>query len=262
MVSTPNAPNGLFESIEKEPENICLYKRLFLDYTYGIGSVFHTQDIDAAIEKGTKYELPANIDEVNYYTQKSLGVDPGFGSSAFGVVVTQSSDKQIQILEAEEYYRPDFNQMLGIVWDILKKYGRTISKIYVDGANPSFIRALKLQMGEDEEYEEMIKECKAKKRDYEYEMNVIPVNFSIEHKSMLGNVKMLMERDGGYIAINPKFDKLITSLRTAVEKGEGALDKEVTSYNDVFDAFRLAMKMYYFRSKDDDSRTRAFVYSV
>jgi hypothetical protein len=117
-------------------------------------------------------------------------------------------------------------------------------------------------MGEDEDYEEIIKDRKARKRDYEYEMNVIPVNFSMEHKSMLGNVKMLMERDGGYVAINPKFDKLITSLRTAIEKGEGVLDKEATSYDDVFDAFRLATRMYYFRSKDDDSRTHAYVYSI
>ena len=36
MVSTPNAPGGLFEKIEKEPENTCIYKRLFLDYTYGL----------------------------------------------------------------------------------------------------------------------------------------------------------------------------------------------------------------------------------
>jgi len=72
---------------------------------------------------------------------------------------------------------------------------------------------------------------------------------------------MLMERDGGYVAINPIFDKLIISLRTAVEKGEGMLDKEATSYDDVFDAFRLAMRMYFFRQKDDDSRTRALVYS-
>ena len=86
--------------------------------------------------------------------------------------------------------------MLGIVWDLLHKYGRTINKIYVDGANPSFIKALKLQMGEDEDYDEIIKECKAKKRDYEMDMDVVPVNFSMEHKSMLGNVKMLMERDG------------------------------------------------------------------
>jgi hypothetical protein len=51
---------------------------------------------------------------------------------------------------------------------------------------------------------------------------------------------MFLERDGGYLAINPKkFDKLITSLRTAVEYNDGVLDKEATSYDDVFDAFRL-----------------------
>jgi hypothetical protein len=33
MVSTPNAPDGLFEHIEKEDEETCLYKRLLLDYT-------------------------------------------------------------------------------------------------------------------------------------------------------------------------------------------------------------------------------------
>ena len=54
---------------------------------------------------------------------------------------------------------------------------------------------------------------------------------------------MLLERDGGYIAINPKFDKLIISLRTAVEN-DGMLDKEATSYDDMFDAFRLALHFY------------------
>jgi hypothetical protein len=73
---------------------------------------------------------------------------------------------------------------------------------------------------------------------------------------------MLMERDGDDVAINPKFDKLMMSLRAAVEEGEGVLDKEATSYDDVFDAFRLEMRMYYFRSKDDDSRTHAYVYTI
>ena len=40
MVSTPNAPDGLFERIEKESEDTCLYKRIFLDYTYGIGKIY------------------------------------------------------------------------------------------------------------------------------------------------------------------------------------------------------------------------------
>jgi hypothetical protein len=32
-----------------------------------------------------------------------MGIDPGFGSSAFGVVVTQFVDSQIQLMHAEEY---------------------------------------------------------------------------------------------------------------------------------------------------------------
>ena len=43
------------------------------------------------------------------------------------------------------------------------------------------------------------------------------------------------------MAIHPRFNKLITALRTAVENGEGILDKEATSYNDCFDAFRLSL---------------------
>ena len=113
------------------------------------------------------------------------------------------------------------------------------------------VGALKLQMGEDEDYDRVIKDCKTSKRDFEYDMTVVPVNFSMENKSMLSNRKMLMERDGGYVAINPKFTKLITALRTATEKGEFQLDKEATSYNDIFDAFRLAMRFFYFRSIED-----------
>ena len=48
MVSTPNAPDGLFEKIEREPEDTCLYKRLFLDYTYGLGRIYTTQEIEKA----------------------------------------------------------------------------------------------------------------------------------------------------------------------------------------------------------------------
>ena len=36
MVSTPNNPGGLFYNIEQEPEDTCLYKRLKMDYTFGL----------------------------------------------------------------------------------------------------------------------------------------------------------------------------------------------------------------------------------
>ena len=44
------------------------------------------------------------------------------------------------------------------------------------------------------------------------------------------------------LAINPKFDKLIASLRTATSDDKGALIKEETSYDDILDAFRLALR--------------------
>jgi hypothetical protein len=171
MVSTPNASDGLFERIEKEPEETCIYKRLFLDYTYGldkiytqeeiekakqspsfereynlkyqgkIGNVFHTKDIEAAIEKGRKY----NPDVIIPMSSKSMGIDPAWGSSAFGIVVTQWVDNHIQILHADEYHRPDYNEMLSTAYSLMSKYD--VDKVYIDGANPSFIRSLKLQIG-------------------------------------------------------------------------------------------------------------------
>jgi len=52
-----------------------------------------------------------------------------------------------------------------------------------------------------------------------------PVNFNKEHKAMLGHSKIILEDEPRRIAINPIFDKLITSLRTAVDN-DGVLVKE------------------------------------
>jgi hypothetical protein len=276
MVSTPNAPDGLFESIEKEPEETCIYKRMFLDYTYGIGkiytqeeierakaspsfereynlkylgkigNVFHTKDIEAAIEKGRKYN-PDDFTPFYSFTSRSMGIDPAYGSSAFGIVVTQWVDGIVHILYAEEYHRPDYNEMLSTVYSWMSKYD--IDMVYVDGANPSFIKSLKIQIGEEADYDKVIARYKSEglgDDSWRQNMKIIPVNFNKEHKAMLGHCKMLMEKDGGHILINPdRFDKLITALRTAVDN-DGTLDKEATSYNDIFDAFRLALKFYHF----------------
>jgi hypothetical protein len=60
MVSPPNAPNGLFQKIEQEPEDSCIYKRLKLDYTYGIGKIY-TKEVIAKAKKspsfGREYDL-------------------------------------------------------------------------------------------------------------------------------------------------------------------------------------------------------------
>ena len=177
----------------------------------------------------------------------SMGIDCGFGSSAFGIVVTRLVDNKIQVVFADEFERPDYNEMLIKVWDLDKNYH--VQNIYVDGANPEFIRSLKSKIGETSDpkyYTEYIELYRKNKQNIEEFMKVIPVHFSVEHKSMLTQCKMFLEK--GAIQIDPRFDKLITSLRTAVENGEGILDKQATSYDDVFDAFRLAMKYYEFEN--------------
>jgi hypothetical protein len=71
--------------------------------------------------------------------------------------------------------------------------------------------------------------------------------FSVEGAHMLQHAKYLMEEteeDGSsLIAIDKRFDKLLTGLRTAVAN-EYKLDKEVTSFDDLVDAFRLSLTFY------------------
>jgi hypothetical protein len=224
MSSTPNAPEQLFDRIEPEPDSTCLYKRLFLDYTFGlgriyteseiaaakqspsfereynlkylglIGNVFHTKDIETALEKGRHYQLIA----YNSYSQKSVGLDPGFGSSAFGVCITELVDGMINVLHAEEYPRPDFYQMIDTTVRLLDEYNITFegrSRIFVDGANPSFLRSLKERVDEDTNYEQLVSFLKKQDSSvYDLEflqqnMFVIPVPFAKYHKEMLAHCR-------------------------------------------------------------------------
>jgi hypothetical protein len=238
------------EEIEKAKVSPSFEREYNLKYLGKIGNVFHTKDIEAATEKGRKYN-PDNFSPYYSLTSRSMGVDPAYGSSAFGIVVTQYVDGIVQILYAEEYHRPDYNEMLSLVYGLMSKYD--VDSVYIDGANPSFIKSLKLQIGEDPDYDKVIARYRAEGLGdswWSKDMRIIPVNFNKEHKAMLGHCKMILEKDGGCIAINPSFDKLVTALRTAVDN-DGALDKESTSYNDIFDAFRLALKFYHFKEKID-----------
>jgi hypothetical protein len=261
MVSTPNNPGGLFERIEKESEDQCLYKRLKLDYTYGlgkgkiysqeeietakqspgfereynlkylgkIGNVFSQLQIDRVILLGEKFkDLP-----VNQYCLHTLGIDPGFGSSKTALVLTEHlkepTDNIIRIIYAEEFERPNPQEIADLCFDFHRKYMNTW--FIVDGSNRGFITELKIKFGEDADYE---------KDGIDPEnMKVIPINFSTEHKNMLSHLHLMVNKE--HLAIPKKFDKLIVSLGTAYAK-EYSLDKEQTSYDDLLDGLRLSLK--------------------
>ena len=113
--------------------------------------------------------------------------------------------------------------MLSVVYELISKY--QVDKVYIDGANPSFIRSLKLQIGEDANYLEQLVRYITEEQALN-NMRIIPVNFNKESKPMLGHCKLILEEnEPRRIAINPVFDKLITSLRTAVDN-DGILEKD------------------------------------
>ena len=280
MVSTPNAPNGLFDKIEREPESSCIYRRLKMDYTYGlnkiyseqeiakakqspsfgreydlqylglIGNTFHTQDIDRAIELGKKYRT------INKYAQKSMGIDPGFGSSPFGIVVLQFSDGVLSVLYADEFERPRYEEMLHKIANLYQEF-TNIKNIFVDAANPELISSLKREVALERDnwayVQEKMAYCKKHKVDINQYMKVVPVPFSTEGKSMLIHTKELLEFERPIVAINPKYEKLLTSLRTCQSDDLGKLDKDATSYDNVLDAFRLSLQM--FKLKEEQRRS-------
>ena len=104
-------------------------------------------------------------------------------------------------------------------------------RIFIDAANLSFISTFKQAVNEDPDY---MKQISFYKHNYpsmydlqflQQNMFVIPGPCSKEHKNMLAPTKELLEHQNGMVAIHLRFSKLIIALRTAVENGEGAIDK-------------------------------------
>jgi hypothetical protein len=267
MVSTPNLPEELFETIEKEEPS--LYKKIFLHYEVGMGkiytdkeikmaqksrsfpreyelqylgmegNVFSPEDIDYAVEQGKLYDP----DKIISYAKKCIGVDPGFGSSKYAVCLGQLDNNQVQVLYADEFYRQEMPEMVKHTLRLMGRYGEC--KAHVDGSSPPVIRAMKRELPERIDYEQHLKDLKdrgMKDDDLIRHMRVLPVGFGSEGREMLAHAHYLV--GGRYVAIHPKFTKLITSLRTAHSE-EYRLDKENTAYDDLFDSFRLML--YYFK---------------
>jgi len=258
FVSTPNAPGGLFENIENEPEDSCLYHRIKLDYKVGlgkiyteediveaqkspsfdreyklkylgrVGNVFSTTDLDNAIELGKKY----TGQNISKYALHCCGVDWGFGSSkTVAIVVELDNEKQIvRVIRAKEW----INAVPSDIARELHAWSIEIKNLYffADGSNRGAINELKICFDEDLDWEraEDISPQNSK---------VIPVNFNKDHKNMLYHTFTLLSK--GHIAISPKYEKLILSLRSAWAT-DFSLDKNVSVENDWLDAFRLLLK--------------------
>jgi hypothetical protein len=185
-------------------------------------------------------------------THKAMGVDAGFGSSKFGIVITQFVPENrhknivptLQVLYAEEFERPDFNDMVNLVLKLKDSY--TVDKIFIDSSNPEVIKAIKTGLNERPDYDRQIANLKLrhpKHLNLATFMDVMPISFAADGRDMLGYTKRCL--DSGWLAIHPNFHKLLISLRTATAT-DGLLHKGggQTAHNDVFDALRLSLSYY------------------
>jgi len=257
MVSTPNAPGGLFETIERDPNS--KYHKIVLSYEVGlnkiydpleiakkklepefareyeckylgrIGNLLTPTQIDAAIQSGNELkEIP-----ISQYTLKCVGIDPGFSSSKTAIVMCEHLKDQEKIIvrQSELIEKGDPNAIADLLFNLHKQYWNVY--FLIDGSNRAMVNILKIKFDESLDWDT--------KDASPNSMRVVPVNFSTEHKQMLSHLHMMITK--GYFAISEKHDKLIISLRTAWAK-ELTLDKEQTSYDDLLDALRLSMKGY------------------
>ena len=75
MVSTPNARGGLFEKIEQEPFDTCIYKKMFMDYTYGLDKIYAKEEIDKA-KQSPSFDREYNLQYLgligNVFSQLSI----------------------------------------------------------------------------------------------------------------------------------------------------------------------------------------------
>jgi hypothetical protein len=165
---------------------------------------------------------------------RSLGVDPGFGSSATGLVLQQWKDEHAEILIAEQYDRASIADMVNRICFLVNKH--IVTKIFMYASQPGFIKDLKRVLREYEHYEKYSRD-ELQRMIYIGNMRDCPLNFGAGNGAqMQHHAKNLVEKH--FIKIHPCFDKLITSLHTAYEI-DGDLDKEQTPYNDIFDGFLL-----------------------
>ena len=251
MVSTPNAPDGLFERIERESEETCLYKRMFLDYTYGLdriytseeialakqspsfereynlkylgraGNVFHTLDIEAAI--CTQQDGQEMIDwSTSTMVGRSMGIDVAWGdTSKFAIVITQYRNNKVEVFYAESFEKPLMNEIINHIMQLKQRHH--ITKLYCDGANPEVIRELKARIGEYHDYYGRLTEEQIWSLRSSNSWQIIPVNFQKRHREMLQWTYTLMSKR--FIKIHPSLHKLIVSLRTAIVSDDWKLDK-------------------------------------
>lgn len=170
VVSTPNKPDDLMDRIMKEPFETSIWKKMYLDYTYGVGKIYTKEEIDkfkhtssfprefclkfkkgnvlssASIDRciatGNTLAASAALDNWNIETSYIMSIDIGWGSSNTAIMVSRYVNGKIQIIYSKEYTRPLFQDIINEVWELKRKCGDSLQNIIIDAANTELYTSL------------------------------------------------------------------------------------------------------------------------
>jgi hypothetical protein len=260
-------PGGLFERVELDEHSI--YNKIFLPYTVALGTVFSKkqkrssqeqkrsslsfereynlkylggignlipiQDIESAIEE---YDLGDEVTTSPYFT-RWCGIDPGYSSSLFGIVVMQLNNDKLECVYTAELNKPLYTDTLHLIRKLVSKFH--LCHVYIDMSASHLIHELKHGYDEYISYEKLSPEVLERQISSACgEPLIIPINFQKMHRLMAKHaVKALAHKR---VRIHPKFEDLINSLKSVTTRDDQySIDKSKSAHNDLFDAFRLSL---------------------
>src|SRR5215213_8827532 len=151
LISTAGRPEGMFQTIEQDPNS--MFYKMILDYKVGLhkiyndafiqkamqapsfpreyegqyigfeGNCFSPESLEKCFAKGKELEAARN-NQIPIETIKSMGVDPGWSSSQFAIVVTsQAPGGYCEVVYSQVHDNPDFNLMVSEIRGIYNSYG-------------------------------------------------------------------------------------------------------------------------------------------
>jgi hypothetical protein len=189
------------------------YEREYLGvWGKNVGDIFSPEGIELCC--GTEYEWETD-DNTN---DRVIGIDPGFGSSEFGICIMQKRKGKKSVIYADAFERASYIDIINKVRMLSDKF--KTKRIFVDSAWPEGIRDL---------------------RD-KYYMNVQGIAFNQYGEKMLNYAANNIDFQN--VEIHPSFKKLKMQLMTIKFNKKGGTDKTKQNPFDLGDAFLLALYYY------------------
>jgi hypothetical protein len=285
-VSTPQKPGDFMDQIMKEPYETSPWKKLPLHWTEGLGKIFTQEEIDKVknsrsfarefclqfaglegncisesdlqrcIKTGEILNETAPIDDWSIQTQYVMSIDIGWGSSNTAIMVSRFVNGKAQIVYSREFVRPLFQDIINEIWKLKRKCGDNLKNILIDASATELYTGLCNEFDQNSSLQYLRDKqawVKRVKSDIMKYLFVVPIPFNPQGKTMLNHTQRMLsekEDDGtALVGIHKQFEDLITSCRSAYASND-VLDKERTVHADTFDALRMNLQYYSWRSNN------------